>query len=126
MKRDKNRKSVRVTAKLAALLMLLLALPGAALASGGELLPTSHFAPPQAASAPGEAIEGTLVIDGAKADLFDLHKNSLKIDRKALALDTIPALRIDLVQDGTRIIPVQRGPIRGLNLFIVFSQKYSL
>ncbi len=92
---------------------LILSMPGAASASGGDLLPTSHFAPPETPSAPGEVIEGTLVIDGAKADLFDLHKNSFRIDRKVLQLDTIPSLRVDLVQDGTRIIPVQRGPIRG-------------
>ena len=90
---------------------MLLSMPGAALAASGDLLPTSSFVPPEVASAPSEAIEGTLVIGGAKADLFDLHTNSFRIDRKALELDTIPPLRVDLVQDGTRIVPVQRGPI---------------
>ena len=92
---------------------LILSMPGAAFASGGELLPSSFFAPPGAPIVPGAAIEGTLVIGGDRADLFDLHTNSFRIDRKALQLDMIPPLRVDLVQDGTRIIPVQRGPIRG-------------
>lgn len=92
---------------------LILSIPGAAFASGGELLPTSFFAPPGAPIAPDAPIEGTLVIGGDRADLFDLHTNSFRIDRKALQLDMIPPLRVDLVQDGTRIIPVQRGPIRG-------------
>ena len=92
---------------------MILSLTGAALASGGDLLPTSHFAPPEAPGVPAEAIEGSLVVDAAGADLFDLHTNSFRIDRKAFQLDAIPPLRVDLVQDGTRIIPVQRGPIRG-------------
>ena len=92
---------------------MILTIPGAALASGGGLLATSHFAPPEAPTAPEEAIEGTLVVDPAEADWFDLHTNSFGIDRTALQLDTIPALQVDLVQDGTRIVPVQRGPIPG-------------
>ena len=92
---------------------LIFSLPGAAMASGEALLPTSHFAPPEVPNEPAEKIEGTLEIGEGGAALFDLHANSFRIDRKAQELETIPALRVDLVEDGSRILPVQRGPIRG-------------
>ncbi|MBO6526957.1 serine hydrolase [Erythrobacter sp.] len=78
-----------------------------------SLLPTSHFAPLPSAIAPSGEATGTLEVSGGEAMLFSVHTNSFRLDRKALQLDVIPPLRIALVQHGARVLPVQRGPIRG-------------
>ncbi|MEX0342689.1 MAG: hypothetical protein AB3N06_08885 [Erythrobacter sp.] len=81
-------------------------------AGAEDLLPTSHFTPPAASLAPNEEVTGTLEVSGGEASLFAVHANGFRMDRKALRLDQVPPLRIDLVQDRARIVPVQRGPIR--------------
>ncbi len=86
---------------------------GASPAEAQELRPTSQFAPPVNAAPPAGDQSGILRLQPAKADHFEIQKNLFGLRRSELDLDQIPALEIGLVQDGARMIPVTRGPIRG-------------
>lgn len=68
------------------------------------------FAPPNEALAPLSSYSGTLTFDGSQAAGFELLKDAFNYAPTAETLDHLPALEMALVQDGTDLIPVQRGP----------------
>ncbi len=80
-----------------------------------RLLPTSDFAPPGVPLVPDEEVSGTLHLFAGPARFFEVHTNAFDMDIEALRIAEVPPLTIDIVQDGTRVIPVRRGPIRGLH-----------
>ncbi|MEM7780042.1 MAG: hypothetical protein AAF697_06600 [Pseudomonadota bacterium] len=85
-------------------------------AHADDLWSTSHFAPPADPQVPADDHSGVLRVESGKADHFDINTNLFRMRRASLDLDTIPPLEIALVQDGARMIPVQRGPIRGSHI----------
>lgn len=100
-------------ARLALLLACLTSASAAHAKSGPDtLFPASHFAPPSDAATTADEVTGTLEIAAGDASVLAVHTNSFRMDSRALQLATIPPLTVDLVQDGARVVPVQRGPIR--------------
>ena len=92
---------------LAALCLAVLPVAGQA----HDLLDTAHFAPPAEPALPAQDISGTLSLQASQAELFDVHIDGFNVDPARASLRTVPALTIELVQHGSTMIPVQRGPI---------------
>ncbi|WP_417483226.1 serine hydrolase [Maricaulis sp.] len=77
---------------------------------------TTVFAAPDAAPAPVVGLNGRLVLAAPhRADHFALLLDEFDAASGADGLDELPAFAIDLVSDGGDLVPVQRGPQRGVH-----------
>jgi hypothetical protein len=74
--------------------------------------PMDAFAPPATPVAPMRSFEGHLTLDAPAFTAFTVLKNqfNLRIDS---TMKSMPPVDVDLVQDGTALIPVRRGPFLG-------------
>lgn len=78
------------------------------------LIPMAAFTPAVDADAAPHGLEGVLAFDAAPMGGFVVHRDSL--DYQAAAdgdLNVLPALEIELVTHGGRLVPLRRGPIPG-------------
>jgi Beta-lactamase len=89
-------------------------LPANVLLAAGPLASawaTAAFAPPVAAPAPPVGLNGRLTLaTDRRADRFSILHDEFDAISRADRLDELPAFAVDLVSDGTDLIPVQRGP----------------
>lgn len=67
------------------------------------------FTPPDDAQAPLTSQTGTLRFNGARATGFELLKDAFNYSAFADSLDQLPGFDMELVHDGTNLIPAQRG-----------------
>lgn len=76
-----------------------------------EPVATSAFTPPGAAAPPAATLQGTLTLSGVRVSAR-LLTDAFGYDSPATAeWKTLPAFDFAFVQDGARLIPVQRGPV---------------
>lgn len=68
------------------------------------------FAPPDKITTPTTSYSGTLRFEGTQAAGFELLRDSFNYSQTADTLDKLPAFNVNLVQDGTDLIPTLRGP----------------
>lgn len=72
------------------------------------------FAVPPQAEAPRRAIEGQLSLGAIRSGAIQVLRDPFGLaGAERATLETLPSVTLDLVSDGTALLPVQRGTIRG-------------
>lgn len=78
--------------------------------TSNEPVSMQAFAPPDKIIAPTTSYSGILRFEGTQAAGFELLRDSFNYSQTADTLDKLPAFNVNLVQDGTDLIPTLRGP----------------